>query len=119
MPPTAEFSALSIAPLTPTRRRHSRESSASSLESTPEEGPESDFFSESLSFGVPDFDLPFEDAGSPLLHHRRLLTPAQLPPPPAFNLRTLFADMCAEAPANTAARPAATNGDVFDLDPFN
>jgi hypothetical protein len=58
----AHFSALSITPHTPTRRRHSRESSASSVDSL----PESPLFSgESLNFGLADFDLPFEDAGSP------------------------------------------------------
>jgi hypothetical protein len=59
--PTSQFSALAITG-TPTRRRHSRESSASSLEATPE-FPDLSF--DSPSFGFADFGTHFEDAGSP------------------------------------------------------
>lgn len=66
--PTNEFAALSIAPHTPPRGRHGRESSASSLESTPEVAALS---FDGLRLSILDADLGFPEATLPIDPVRR------------------------------------------------
>ncbi|KAG6910281.1 hypothetical protein DXG01_011678 [Tephrocybe rancida] len=54
--PTNEFAALSISPQTPTRSQHTRNSSGSSLESTPEAAQPATF--EGLRLSIADTELP-------------------------------------------------------------
>lgn len=68
IPPANEFAALSIAPHTPPRRRHARESSSSSLESTPEAAALS---FDGLRLSFLDTDLGFPGATLPIDPVRR------------------------------------------------
>ncbi|EGO21030.1 hypothetical protein SERLADRAFT_475661 [Serpula lacrymans var. lacrymans S7.9] len=63
--PTTQFAALSIAPRSPTRRRHGRDSSFSSLESTPEA---SETPLEAIRLSVLDSPLAFTHVGVPFAH---------------------------------------------------
>ncbi|KAL0946715.1 hypothetical protein HGRIS_012900 [Hohenbuehelia grisea] len=72
MLPFAPFVTLSVSPQTPPRRRHGRESSSSSLEST----PEADEPIEGLRRNLADLDLSYVDSDvlvglPPSLHRRR------------------------------------------------
>ncbi|KAF8077650.1 hypothetical protein FPV67DRAFT_1443263 [Lyophyllum atratum] len=61
--PTYEFAALSISPQTPPRRQHTRELSASSLDSTPEAAQPASF--EGLRLSIPDTEPGFREATLP------------------------------------------------------
>lgn len=70
--PITQFSALSITPDSPTRGRHVRSASASSVESSP-----GGF---NTSFDLADLDLAFEDNGSPLLFPPQFRNRVEPPP---------------------------------------
>ena len=77
LPPTEQFSGLSITPHTPTHRHHSLESSSSSLESTPEAAGSP---LESLGLRLLDIDMGFPETPFPTFHlgktsHTGTLTP--------------------------------------------
>ncbi|KAH6894977.1 hypothetical protein BKA70DRAFT_1375715 [Coprinopsis sp. MPI-PUGE-AT-0042] len=83
--PTAEFAALSLAPRTPTRRpRRGRQSTSSSLESTPEPPV---LIIEGLHLGLSDMGM-FDDHVSFVSFE-----PAALPSPPRLTRAHTFADI--------------------------
>ncbi|KAG6829642.1 hypothetical protein H0H92_003975 [Tricholoma furcatifolium] len=113
-PPTTQFAALSIGPQTPIRRNHARNSSQSSLESTPEAVQPAMF--DGLRLAIRDTELGISDPlpNFPVLQRSSSASLGSAPPLFAVSDFLAFENNSANHYADFSVSPLSAAADLFN-----